>query len=94
MRLDDSHVYMTHVDNQTVVLDIKDSSYLTVNEAGTVLLDALRGDTPKRDLVKKLQRHFNLPEDVALRDCEAFLAQLSERGWLLDGDNDGSLAQD
>jgi hypothetical protein len=90
VRLNAERVFKTRIDDQTVVLDAHDSSYLTVNAAGAVILDLLSHDTSLDDVARDLGDRYGLPPERAMADCRSFLAQLEDRGWLEPGDDDGS----
>ena len=83
MKLAADRLFMTDADDQLVILDASDSSYLTVNPSGRILIDALREDISLDELTVVLISHFDLDRSVAAADCSAFIAELDQRGWLV-----------
>jgi hypothetical protein len=70
------------IDGETVLLDLKSSEYLGVNESGTLLWQALLVGTTRRDLVALLCERFGIQQEQADADVDAFLADCDDRGLL------------
>lgn len=72
------------IDDDAVLLDLRSSTYLTVNRSGTLLLSLLDEGSTNPALVATLCEQFSLDEATARADVEAFLAALRTRGLLAD----------
>lgn len=70
------------VDGQVVVLDLRTSEYLQVNEAGALLFDRLDQGASRSDLVAALQAAYEIEPERAERDVDAFLTMLRSRDLL------------
>ena len=90
MHLRTDAMFMTDAGEQKVILDAGDSSYVTANGAGRVILDALTSDVSLPDLIGLLRTEYDLDDATASRDCLAFLADLDRRGWLVGGPGSSS----
>jgi hypothetical protein len=66
------------IDERAVILDLETSRYLQVNETGTLLLRLLRAGTSRQGLVHALQADFDLEQEQAATDVEAFLTSLAD----------------
>lgn len=88
MRLDLDGVFLTDAGDQKVILDVHNSSYLTANAAGRVILDCLLSDVSATRLSERLIDEFGIAKDEAERDCGAFLRELDSRGWLIAGNHE------
>jgi hypothetical protein len=71
------------LDDEVVVLDLRTSSYFSVNDTGKVLWDVLVEGASEEQLVTVLVDRFGISEDVARRDVGAFLSLCSERELLM-----------
>jgi hypothetical protein len=86
MRLRSDGVTWQEIDGELVILDMQSSAYLTVNAAGTALAKLLvEGSTPEA-MAAALVEQFDIDESTAREDTASFVAQLVERGLLLDGE--------
>ncbi len=56
---------------------------MTLNQSGKLLFEALQNDIKESDLVKVLLDEYEVTEDVARQDVEAFLAKLKEKDLLI-----------
>jgi Coenzyme PQQ synthesis protein D (PqqD) len=70
------------IDGEIVALDLRSSEYIGVNPSGRAVWQELADGATKDDLVAKLVRSFDVDENTARRDLDAFLAVLDERGLL------------
>jgi len=70
------------IDGELVILDLKNSIYLTTNAAGAVLAKLLIQDRTVDDLSGALVEEFGIENEVAWRDTEAFVAQLKDKQLL------------
>ena len=55
---------------------------LTLNESGVILWNLLERGCTKEDLVNALLKEYDVSNDVALADVEAFISRLSEVGCI------------
>ncbi|MDT5050530.1 MAG: hypothetical protein QOH34_1881 [Mycobacterium sp.] len=65
-----------------VVLDLENSRYLTISGSGVLLFELLREEHDRDELVAALLTTFEVDEDTARRDVDAFIADLSDAGLL------------
>jgi hypothetical protein len=82
LRVDD--ITWREIDGDLVVLDLRSSTYLTVNASGTLLMKQLTEERTLQELVQALVDAFGIPERLAHQDVRTFVDELRERG-LLDG---------
>lgn len=72
------------LEEEMVILSMNDSTLFTLNETGAEIWRAADGRTPLRDIVRvAICPKFDVQEDAAYADAEAFCRQLAERGILL-----------
>ena len=69
-------------DDETIVLDLRESMYLATNAAGTALWRALEDGATRSQLVAVILGQFDVSEDQAALDVDAFLDDLRRRGLL------------
>ncbi len=68
---------------ETVVLDISDSSYLSLNGAATLLWSTLvDGGGSELELVSTLLDTFDVDDDMAATDVQSFIAVCQDRNWI------------
>ena len=67
---------------QTVVLQLEQSQYLALNEAGSVLWQALVGGATPAELVGRLTATYDISRDQAAADVEAFLSACRDHDLL------------
>jgi hypothetical protein len=66
-----------------VILSMDDSTLFTLNEAGAEIWRAADGRTPLREIVRDaVCAKFEVEQDAAYADAEAFCRQLAEHGVL------------
>ena len=92
MRLRSEKITWRMIDGETVLLDLRSSTYLRVNHTGTVLLTQLVDGCSHDELVAALEQAFALPEPQAQADVAAFVDMLDGRGLLEPGDTDAPAA--
>lgn len=68
--------------DETIVLDLRSSLYLSTNAAGTVLWAELEQGTTRSRLVRALLEEFDVTGEQAARDVDAFLDDCRRRGLL------------
>ena len=57
---------------------------MMLNETGAFLVRCLKTEVSRAELLDKLREEYEAPDDVLLRDLDAFLAQMREVGVLED----------
>lgn len=78
MLADDELTTTKLVDGTGVILDVDTLKVFTLNETGMFLVEALgEGVEQRADLVARLVESFEVDEDVASADVDAFIAELA-----------------
>jgi hypothetical protein len=70
------------LDGRLIILDLHRSRYLSVSRTGTVLLHLIEEGLGADELAGALVERYAVERDVAVRDVEAFITQLSDAGLL------------
>ena len=69
---------------ETLVMCVADSTFVTLNEAASIIWQAADGRTPLSEIVsRRICPRFEIDPDSAKKDAEQFVADLSGRGLLL-----------
>jgi hypothetical protein len=84
--IDATTVSFREVGSEVVVLDLRSSSYITVNDAGALLWRRLSQGASADELGHTLAEGFDLPPDDARRDSAAFLDELVARHFVTTDD--------
>jgi hypothetical protein len=72
---------------EMMIMSAMDSTFFTLNEVATVIWQAADGQTPLAEIVRnKVCPQFDVDPDVARRDAEQFVTELSQHGILLVSD--------
>ena len=72
------------LEEEMVVMSMRNSTLFTLNEAGAEIWRAADGRTPLSEIVREnICAKFETEPDAAYADAEAFCRQLTERGILL-----------
>jgi len=82
MKLRGDDITWREIDGDLVVLDLRSSTYLTTNASGTLLMRQLTEERSLPQLVQALVDAFDIPEQRAQQDVEAFLDELGASGLL------------
>jgi hypothetical protein len=82
LHLKDTDIVWRSVEDEIVILHRGDWEYLTVNEAGALLWTKLADGATHTELVSMLTSEYDIDEDRAAGDVDAFLSLLSERDLL------------
>jgi hypothetical protein len=69
-------------DEETIVLDLRGSNYLSTNPAGTVLWRELEKGATRERLIQALLDEFEITEKRAAADVDAFIDDCRRRGLL------------
>jgi hypothetical protein len=80
--IDATTVSFREVGAEVVVLDLRTSSYVTVNDAGALLWRRLSQGASPEELGLALAERFGLPPEDARRDSAAFLDTLVARQFV------------
>ncbi|HWC25366.1 MAG TPA: PqqD family protein [Solirubrobacteraceae bacterium] len=70
------------IDDEVVMLDAEQSTYIATNPSGTVLWAALQQGVTRRQLIDALVARYGIDDERAARDTDAFLAELRARDLL------------
>lgn len=81
-RLRDAELEWRHVDGEVVAVDTRDWIYLSANESGRVLWEALVDGATRVELADALVASFTVERGAAESDVDAFLAELGRRNLL------------
>jgi len=69
---------------EMMIMSAVDSTFFTLNEVATAIWQAADGRTPLAEIVeKRVCEEFEVEPDVARRDAEQFVSELSQQGILL-----------
>ena len=69
---------------EMMIMSAVDSTFFTLNEVATVIWQAADGHTPLSEIVEqRICKEFDIEPELARRDAEQFVSQLSEHGILL-----------
>lgn len=82
LKLRGDAVKWREVEGEGLLLDLKTSSYLAVNPSATLLWRQLEAGTSRGALVETLRHQYELAEDRASADVDAFLDDCRARGFL------------
>jgi coenzyme PQQ synthesis protein D (PqqD) len=82
IRLRDEDLEWTEIDEEVVVLDLRDSTYLSVNRTGAAVWTALAQGATEEALVEWLKERFDVDEASARQGLAAFLSAARGRGLL------------
>ena len=74
------------VDDELIAIDVRDSTYLSSNDSGLLMWNALAAGTTREELVASLVDEYGIDAATASQDVYAFLADLNERGLLDEAD--------
>jgi Coenzyme PQQ synthesis protein D (PqqD) len=70
------------IQGEVVAVDVPTSTYLSANDSGTLLWQALAGGATRDELAALLVERFELEPEQAGEDVDAFVAQLRAQGLL------------
>jgi hypothetical protein len=70
------------IDDEIVVLDGREATYSAVRGSGTLVWRLLAQATTRQRLVEAVVDCYDVSEEQAGRDVDAFLATLREKGFL------------
>jgi hypothetical protein len=82
IRLRDKDLAWRALENEVVVLDLRTSMYLSVNQTGALLWTRLVNGATEEELVSVLLDAFDVGQERAHADVAGFLAICTDRNWL------------
>lgn len=82
LRLRQQDVAARGFQDETVILDLRSSTYFSTNATGTVLWRELERGTTRAQLIGALLNEFEVDEERATADVDAFVADCRQRGLL------------
>ena len=81
-QLRDGELEWREVEGEIVALDLRASTYLSVNKAGTALWPHLTAGASREELVTALTSRYDIDVDAATRDVDAFVQALEAKELL------------
>lgn len=78
MRLRSTDISTRTIGDETVVLNLPNSTYFSVTGIGTRIFELLGEEHTIDELVEKITGEYEVAADVARRDIQAFLDRLAE----------------
>lgn len=83
IQVDGARATWRRVGDELVVLDLTDSSYLSVNDTGTAIWPLLERGATRNELLTEILNQFDVERTAAQSDLDNFLAELSARNLLI-----------
>jgi hypothetical protein len=71
---------------EMMIMSAVDSTFFTLNEVATAIWQAADGRTPLSEIVAGIAREYEVEPEVAGRDAEQFVNDLSQHGILMVSD--------
>jgi Coenzyme PQQ synthesis protein D (PqqD) len=84
MRLRTDDVVQQETDGETVLLDLRSSTYFVVNETGTCLLPLLLEGVERQALLDALLETFDVGEQQAGEDLDRFVEDLRRQDLIVE----------
>jgi len=78
MRLRSTEISARAIGDETIILSLPDSQYFSVTGIGTRIVAMLDKDTTLPEMVTAITTEYEVDEDTARRDIEAFLGRLRD----------------
>jgi hypothetical protein len=72
---------------EMMIMSAVDSTFFTLNEVATAIWQAADGRTPLSEIVGTVVSQFEVEPEIALRDTQQFVDDLSPHGILLVSDH-------
>lgn len=82
IRLRSEDLEWTQIDEEVVVLDLRESAYLSVNRTGAAVWTALVEGATQEALIERLKERFDVDDATARQGLDDFLATARQRGLL------------
>ena len=77
-----SHISLTEVDDEAVLLDLDAGTYFGLNAVGATFLRLMEARTSFDEAVANIQTLYDAPESQIQQDLEELLATLLEKGLI------------
>jgi hypothetical protein len=81
------HVHWRRFDTELVVVDLKQSQYLGLNDVAADAFERLATGVAESDVVRSLLDIYDVSEPTLERDINALVESLQRRGLLVPGDD-------
>lgn len=72
------------IEGEVVALDPRTATYLTANQSGAELWNALASGATRDHLIDLLTRKFQIPREQATTDTDAFIHMLARQDMLVE----------
>jgi hypothetical protein len=82
LRLRSSDLSWRELDEEIVVLDLEGAEYLSVRGAGRTLWPLLANGATKPQLIAAITAEYEVDDETAARDVDAFVAELRQKGFI------------
>ena len=70
------------IESKSVLLNLENGSYYTLNKTGTFIWSLLDGKTAVKQLIEPLTQNFDVAKDEASKDVFALIANLKKEGLI------------
>ena len=71
------------IDGEAVVVNLKDSTFHTLNPVATFIWERADGQIKGKQIIEKICEEFEVDWDTAERDCQEFFGQLISKGLVV-----------
>ena len=71
------------IDGETVVVNLKDSTFHTLNPVATFIWEQADGRSKVEQIIEKIGQEFEVDWDTAEKDCLEFLGELIRKGLVV-----------
>jgi hypothetical protein len=71
------------IDGEVVMLSIENGEYYGMDQVGTQIWEIIENPISFKDLINKLCEHYNVTEELCVKDTQAFISQLFEKNLLI-----------
>ncbi|MGI9326269.1 MAG: PqqD family protein [Pseudomonadales bacterium] len=82
LQLDTDRAAWRQVADEMVLLDLRDSSYLSVNATGASIWPLLEAGTSREEMLESILAEFEIDQPTAEKDLDQFLEDLRNRDLL------------
>lgn len=89
LALEEELIVWREVDDQVIVLDKRNSSYLAINDSGALLWKRIAAGATRTELAAALQADYGLDPPTAVADVDRFVSKMREHGLLRGAEGPG-----
>jgi len=82
LKLREDGLEWREVEGEVIVLDLDGNVYISLNGTGAVCWHALAEGTTREEMLRRVTTRFDVDEERAAADIDAFLSRLGEQGLL------------